>query len=55
VVGVPLGKCGDAGGGAVRRALPQFTNDRGTVERWQQSKLPAWEVPKQALTWARRR
>jgi hypothetical protein len=46
MVGMPLGKRGDVGAGAVRRAILQDRPEDGTIERWQQPELPAWEVPK---------
>jgi hypothetical protein len=46
VVCVPVGHCGDVG--AVRVGVPFRTivYEDGAIERWQQPKLPAWEVPK---------
>ena len=46
MVGVPLGARGDVV--AVESGVPFRTivHEDGTIERWQQPKLLAWEVPK---------
>ena len=46
MVGLPNGARGDVGAAQVGRAVSPDVREDGTIERWQEPELPAWEVPK---------
>jgi hypothetical protein len=46
MVGVPFSRRGDVGAGKSGVPFRTIVYEDGTIERWQQPELPAWEVPK---------